>query len=275
MRLIHHSSRADTIFLVPPIDRIIPHSEHPQAYRSTIKHRVKFIEPYLLRSQKTSSERQTSDASSVLSPSLTPVSSAASVASSRSLGSPVLTTDTGVLKEESRRQEYDFENIDDYRRFQELLMGPDVKLQFQVPILSITAKKYEGSKPTKESQLQYLRLWQFGGRQTMMFFANVSSCKYREYGMENLRPMESKSKTTIRLDVHLPGTVRRRSSSKSPLIIAKRSAQEQARFGGDADGNDMTDLDYLSVEFSCAKDRTAFLHEARFHGSGAEPIASP
>ena len=260
---------------MPPTDRIIPHSEHPQAYGSTIKHRVKFIEPYLLRSQKVSSDRQPSDASSALSPSLTPVSSAASVASSSNLGSPVLTSHGGVLKEESRRQEYDFEYLGDYRRFQEMLMGPDAKLKFQVPLQSISAKKYEESKPTKESQLQYLRLWQFGGRQTMMFFANLSSNKYREYRMEHLRPVESRSKTTIRLDVHLPGMVRRRSNTRSPQAIATPSAQEQAIFAKDNDGNDMTDLDYLSIEFSCAKDRAAFLCEARFHGLGEEPTVSP
>lgn len=262
------------LYLVPPTERIIAHSEHPQAYGSTATHRVKFIEPYLLRSQKVSSERQPSDASSDLSPSLTSVSSAASVASSRNLGSPILTVNNGDLKEESRQQEYDFENRDDYRRFQELLMGPDVKLELQVPVQSITAKKYEESKPKKESQLQYLRLWNSCRGQTLMFFANLSSKEYREYGMANLRPFESKSKTSIRLDVHLPGMVRRRSSSKSPLIIAKPSAHDKAQFGECIDENEMADLDYLSIEFSSADDRTAFLREARFHGSAEEPIAS-
>ena len=200
------------------------------------------------------------------------MSSAASVASSG--GSPILTTNGGVLREESRRQEYDFKSIEDYRRFQELLMGPNVNLQFQVPSQSITAKKYEG-KPSKESQLQYLRLWQSNGRQTLMFFANLSSNKYREYDTENFRPVESKSKTTIRLDVHLPGMVRRRSGSKSPLIIAKPSTQEQTHFNQNVDGNDMADLDYLLIEFGSAKDRSAFLHEAEFHASTKEPTASP
>lgn len=262
------------LYLVPLTERVIAHSEHPQAYGSSTKHRVKFIEAYPLRSQKISSERKSSDASSVRSSSLAPGSSAASVASSRSLGSPESTTNSSVLKEESRRQEYDFESREDYWRFQELLMGPDVKLQLQVPVQSIMAKKYEESKPKKESELQYLRLWQSGGRQTLMFFANLSSSKYREYRMENFRPVESKSKTTIRLDVHLPGMVRRRSSSKSPLIIPKPSAQEEARFGGYPDENDTVDLDYLSIAFGSAGDRAAFLREARFHGSAEEPIAS-
>ncbi|KAF6231112.1 hypothetical protein HO173_010612 [Letharia columbiana] len=263
------------LYLVPPTERIIAHSEHPQAYGSTTRHRVKFIEPYLLRSQKTSSERQPTNASTALSPSLTPVSSAASIVSSRSLGSPVIAIDGGVLKEESRRQEYDFENGDDYRRFQELLMGPDVKLQLQVPVQSITASRYGESRPTKESRLQYLRLWQSGGRQTLMYFANSSLTKYREYSMENLRPVESKPKTMIKLEVHLPGRVRRRSSSKSPLIIAKPSAQEQAKFDGYTDENDMVDLDYLSIEFSSAQDKATFLREAKFHGPVEQPTVSP
>ena len=153
-------------------------------------------------------------------------------------------------------------------------MGPDVKLRLQVPVQSIMAKIYEVSKANQECKLQYLRLWESGGRQTLMFFANISSKNYREYRMENLRPVESKSKTTIRLDVHLPGRVRRRSSSKSPRVIGKLSAQERARFGGYTDENDMTDLDYLSIEFSSADDRIDFLHEAKFHGLSEEPIAS-
>ncbi len=180
-----------------------------------------------------------------------------------------------MLKEESRRQEYDFVDIGDYCRFQEMLMGPDVELQLQVPIQSITAKKYKGNKVSKESQLQYLRLWQSSGHQTLMFFANLSSNKYREYQMEYLRPVESKSKTTIRLDVHLPGMVRRRSNSKSPFPITELAPQEQARLGGCVDENDMTDLDYLSIEFSYPGDRATFLQKARFHGRAEDPTASP
>ena len=260
---------------VPPTERIIAHSEHPQAYGSTTKHRVKFIEPYILRSQKISSERRPSDVPSVLSPSLAPVSSEASVASPRNIDSPILAINKGALKEESRRQEYDFENKDDYRRFQEILMGPDVKLQLQVPVQSVTSKKYELNRPTKESQLQYLRLWEFGTCQTVMFFANISSTKYKEYRMENLRPVDLKSKTVIRLEVHLPGMVRRGSSSKSPLIIPNPLTQEQAKLGESTDENDMSSLDYLLVDFSSADDRIAFLCEARFHGSVKEPTASP
>lgn len=154
-------------------------------------------------------------------------------------------------------------------------MGPDVKLQLQVPIQSITSKKYEVKGPIKESRLQYLRLWQFSGHQTMMFFANDSSGKYREYNIENFRPVELKSKTVIRLEVHLPGMVRRVSSSKSPLIIPKPSIQEQAQLGACTDENDMSSLDYLSIEFSSADAKADFLHKAMFHGSAKEPTKSP
>ena len=191
------------------------------------------------------------------------------------MGSPVFITDSGVLKEESRRQEYDFEKIEDYRRFQELLMGPNVKLQLQIPLQSITAKKYKESKVTAESKLQYLRLWQYDGHQTLMFFANLSSNKYKEYRMEHLRPVDSKSKTKISLDVHLPGMVRRRSSSKGPVPITVSTAQEQGEDGGGIDENDLIGLDYLCIEFNYAADKTMFLHTARFHGSADEPIASP
>ena len=144
-------------------------------------------------------------------------------------------------------------------------MGPGTELQLQIPIQSITAKRYGERKPSEESRLQYLRLWQSGGFQTLMFFANKSSNRYREYRVENFRPVESRSKTTIRLDVHLPGMVRRRSSAKSPLILAQSSAQEQTKVGGDTDENDMSDLDNLSIEFGSAQDKDAFLRKANFH----------
>ena len=73
------------------------------------------------------------------------------------------------------------EQLLDYRVFQELLMGPDVKLHLQVPIQLITSKRYEEGKLVKHSSLQYLRLWQYGRSQYLMFFANMSSNKYKEY----------------------------------------------------------------------------------------------
>ena len=264
----------DAPLTAPPTQRVIAHSEHPQAYGgSTTKHKVKFIEQYPLRSQRLSSEKRPSDASTLPLPSLTPASSAASAASTPTPESPILTANSGVPKEVSRYHEYEFEHRDDYKRFQELLMGPNVRLQLQEPVHLITAKKYE-KKSSKESRLQYLRLWQSGGCQTLMFFANETSEAYREYKMENFRPVE-KSKTTIRLDVHMPGMIRRRSSSRSPIIIPKPMAQEQVKFAQNTDEADMTELDYLSIEFSSAEGRTAFLETARFHSLPEESATSP
>lgn len=73
------------------------------------------------------------------------------------------------------------EQLLDYRAFQELLMGPDVRLHLQVPIQLITSKRYEEGKLVKHSELQYLRLWQYGRSQYLMVFANMSSNKYKEY----------------------------------------------------------------------------------------------
>lgn len=263
------ASSKTKLYFAPLTERVIAHSEHPQAYGgSTTKLKVKFIEQYSLRSQRLSSAKRPSDASTLPLPSLTSASSAASVASTPIPESPILTANSGVPKEVSRYQEYDFEHRDDYERFQELLMGPNVRLQLQEPVQLITAKKYEKGS-SKESKLQYLRLWQSGGCQTLMFFANLTSKSYKEYKMENFRPVDSKSKTTIRLDVHMPGMVRRRSSSKSPIIIPKQSARPQ-----NADEDDMTELDYLSIDFSSAEGRSAFLEEARFHSSPKESATS-
>ena len=232
------------------------------------------MEHYPLRSRRLSSKSRPSDASTPPVPSLTSASSATSVASMHNPEWPILTASSSVPKEVSRYHEYDFEHRDDYERFQELLMGLDVRLQLQEPVHSITARKYE-NKPSRESRLQYVRLWQSGGCQTLMFFANLTSEAYREYKMENFRPVDSRSKTTIRLDVHMPGMVRRRSSSKSPIIISKPMAHEQIKFAQNTDEDDMIELDYLSIEFSSAEGRSAFLETARFHGLHEESATSP
>lgn len=110
------------------------------------------------------------------------------------------------FKDESRRHEYDFEREDgafrllkqtfhllsvlpDYRRFQELLMGQDVRLDLQVPVRLVTCKRYDESKPSGLSELQYIRLWQYGRSQYLMVFANASSNKYREYKSQFPDPM--------------------------------------------------------------------------------------
>ena len=81
-------------------------------------------------------------------------------------------------------------------------MGPDIELNLQVPVEHITSKRYEEGKLVKHSGLQYLRLWQYGRSQYLMFFANMSSNKYKEY----------KSASTNRIRV----SIRFRPKAKSP-----------------------------------------------------------
>ncbi len=155
-------------------------------------------------------------------------------------------------------------------------MGPDAKLQLEVPIQSITAQKLKENKPNKESHLQYLRLWRFRERQILMYFANASSVKHKEYGMEIFRSRSSWSETAIRLEVqHSIGHGGGGSSygqesisnPKSPLIIPKPAAQEQTKVGGDIDDDDIADLDYLLIDFSCVQDKNLFLREVEIHDS--------
>ena len=72
-------------------------------------------------------------------------------------------------------------------------MGPNIKLQLQVPIELITSKRYEENKTSKQSELQYLRLWQCGRHQYLMFFANSSSAKYKEYKSASVKRMGNRS----------------------------------------------------------------------------------
>ena len=151
-------------------------------------------------------------------------------------------------------------------------MGPDVKLRLQLPVQLITSKRFGDSKATKQSQLQYLRLWKFGRRQILMFFANASSNTYKEYRspfncnervlpkltstVDYFRPAESKSKTVVKLNLHLPGTLRSGSKSKGPIMIAEHSANSQlpeAGLLGETDFEDLKGLDFLTVDFGRAE----------------------
>ena len=69
----------------------------------------------------------------------------------------------------------------DYLSFQERAMGGNHRLRFHKPIPKIAFKEIEGSK-VSQCEMQYLlRLWNCGTRQTIMFFANMSSTDYKEY----------------------------------------------------------------------------------------------
>lgn len=97
-------------FLVPRQERIIAHSEHPEAYGSSDRFKVKFMKTYPLYSQKLNSSRKSSDASNFTASPLMTVSPATSIRSFASVGSPILTMNDGNFNEEARLHEYDFEN---------------------------------------------------------------------------------------------------------------------------------------------------------------------
>lgn len=98
-------------FPVPPSERLIPHSEHPQAYGSTNRYRVKFIEPYRLSSQRVSaSGKPIYGGFSIATPPA--VASSASVSSLSGMVSPTLSSKESTFKDESLRHEYDFEKED-------------------------------------------------------------------------------------------------------------------------------------------------------------------
>ena len=97
-------------FPVPPSERLIPHSEHPQAYGSTNKYRVKFLEPYHLSSQRVSSLGKSADGGlSMATPS---VASSSGDSSLSGMVSPTLSSKESTFKDESLRHEYDFEKED-------------------------------------------------------------------------------------------------------------------------------------------------------------------
>lgn len=116
--------------------------------------------------------------------------------------------------------------------------------------------------------------------------------------VENFRPVEWKSKTVVRLDVHLPGMIRRDSKSKSPTMIAEHPAQGQAPEVGltrEIDLDDLRTLDSITIKFTSAEGmiglrsqevsvmltrfslvgKAAFLREASFHGLRDDPLMSP
>ena len=104
----------------------------------------------------------------------------------------------GRLKSESQHVEYDFDTdsgghqvelrnfssptkiVLDYHRFQELIMGHNIHLNFHRPIQKVTFRKTGALKSTHDCEAQVLRVWKYQSKQTMMFYANIAET-YREY----------------------------------------------------------------------------------------------
>ena len=82
-------------------------------------------------------------------------------------------------------------------------MGPNVKLQAQIPIWEIKSKNVGGSVKA-ESKLSCLRLWRRGRFQYLLFHANKSLEKtYKEFRMDRFR-VEEVSETSVKLLINLP-----------------------------------------------------------------------
>ena len=96
-------------YLVPRKEHVIPHSEHPEAYRPCTNLKIKFIEPIPLYSQYLSPSRKLSDASVSTEADSTIESSASSIRTSANISSPVPMINDSNLHEEARRHEFDFE----------------------------------------------------------------------------------------------------------------------------------------------------------------------
>ena len=95
---------------VTRLERIIPHSEHPTAYESPAKLRIKFSEPCPLYSSMIAPSRRASEMSIMTSTPYTSGSSAASIRSFSSVGSPSTFGIDGHPQKEARQHEYEFEN---------------------------------------------------------------------------------------------------------------------------------------------------------------------
>lgn len=228
-------------------------------------HQVK-LEKTDLRSERLPSVSPRDASLSLPDDSIT-ASSAGSVRSLSSIDSA--SQNAAGLSKEHHRQVYSFGSYDDCKRFQELIMGPGTELQAQVPVWEVTSK-YCNHQAVKESKLQCLRLWRRGRYQYLLFFANASSQTYQEFPMNYLRPKESRSKTSVKLEVELPGFMRRRGSrTKSPLLIAAHPTSDAGLdigLTGPLDMENLQKLDSLSIDFEDAEHKAAFLRAARFHG---------
>ncbi|MCJ1427206.1 hypothetical protein MMC29_005109 [Sticta canariensis] len=193
---------------IPPSSQVIPHTEHPTAYKNRKVLLIKFLDPHQLTSERwsasanTPSLRAVSTSSirsfSIASPDGTPetLPSSASISDSTSNGSPLLLPNTSKFEKETKYPKYEFEDEKDYRIFQEHVFGKD--LLANVPINTIASKYFNSSKAHLQCETQRLRLWSGMHSQTLMYYANcLDKPKYVEHNTQFFRINESKSDSTI------------------------------------------------------------------------------
>lgn len=148
-------------------------------------------------------------------------------------------------------------------------MGHGVRLAFHEPIQKVTIRKSGSLKrPTSDCAAQMLRLWQYPTKQTMMFYANIS-CTNREYNskytsplrdafktdtsVQHLRPVQTKSRTELRLEVCLPDQPRRKSRTKSSGSLDTATTNEEAMSAHEPANSDLHSISYITMTFSYAE----------------------
>jgi hypothetical protein len=185
----------------------IPHTEHPRAYENKKALIVKFLDPHHFVSQRwtpsvgsPSPSTTTTYVGSSVDGTPNTIGSgdtAVSVGSFGNIGSPLLPVaiNGSRIKDETEFPIYEFQHEPgmlfapsnrglalisipaDHDKFQENVIGK--KLLLNAPVESIMSRRH-GERARKESETQYLRLWDGGLGQSIMFYANNDN-RYVEY----------------------------------------------------------------------------------------------
>lgn len=180
------------------------------------------------------------------------------------------------FRRETDRQEYDFEDYKDSKRFQEMMTGPDVELQAQLPTDQVTLK-YPKRGPIRESEFQCIRLWRSGHNQYLTFYANKSSPGiYREYPMRHLKKGKNKSKSVV-LEVDIPKSPSRQESSVRRPQLAHNTSDQSIEQGltRTIDIENLRDMQEMTIVFTKATDQVVFLQQANFNGIIRDPVLPP
>ena len=162
-----------------------------------------------------------------------------------------MSNDTRFRKEEQLVIE--FGSSDHYKLFQEVVLGPDVELQAEIPAWEIFSKFRNVKSEVKESSMPCLRLWRRGRFQYLLFPANTSPrITYKEFRMTHFELDEpgktSKiSKTSIRLRVNLVDTTGEPTGLTRPI-----------------DTGNLRNLEYLLINFETGKEKAEFEITATF-----------
>ena len=218
---------------------VIPHIEHPEALDPKDGHQVR-LERIGLRLERLPSRKKSE---TPRMDSLSPLASSAASIMSTSI-SISMSNDTKFHRED--RLMLEFGSSDDYKLFQELVIGPDVELQAEIPAWEIIAKYHNSKSKIKESSMPCLRLWRRGRFQYLLFHANTSQEKtYKEFRMTHFK-LEGGGKTSIKLRVDLD------------------TAGESMGLTRPIDTDNMRNLEYLLINFEDGKDKAAFSITATF-----------